>query len=152
MIIAIGTDHGGYDLKESLLKYLKSKGYELIDCGTDSDESVDYPDYGLKVAEKIISNKAELGVLICTTGIGQSIVANKIPGIRAALCLNVDQAEHSRKHNDANVIVFGAKYTKEKEAKKIIDIWLDTAFEGGRHKIRVDKIKEIEKKYCKDIE
>jgi RpiB/LacA/LacB family sugar-phosphate isomerase len=97
----------------------------------------------------MVANKeADVGLLVCTTGVGQSIVANKVPGIRASYCINEDQAEFSRRHNDANVIVFGAKYTKEEEAKRMLDIWLNTNFEGGRHKRRIDKIKEIEKRYC----
>lgn len=149
MKIAFGADHAGYELKESLKIYLKGIGHEVVDCGTDSKKSVDYPDYGLRVAEKIINKEADYGVLICMTGIGQSIVANKVPGIRAGLCLNKDQAEYSRKHNDANVIVLAAKYTKEDEAKDIIKIWLKAEFEGGRHKRRLDKIEDIERRYFK---
>ena len=150
MKIAIGADHAGYHLKESLKEYLRNKKYDVIDYGTNSTESVDYPDYGIKVAESILKKETEMGVLICATGIGQSIVANKVPGIRATPCLNVDQAEYSRRHNDANIIVFGAKYTKEDQAEKILNVWLATDFEGGRHQRRLDKIKEIERRYFKD--
>jgi ribose 5-phosphate isomerase B len=149
MIIAIGADHGGYDLKEGIKRYLEENGHKIIDCGTNSRESVDYPDLGLKVAEKVRQRKAERGILVCTTGIGQSIVANKIPGIRAAFCLETDQAELSRRHNDANIIVFGAKYTGEDKARKMVNVFIKTEFEAGRHKRRVEKIKEIEQKYCK---
>ena len=150
MKIAIGADHAGFELKESLKTYLRNEGYEVIDCGTNSRESVDYPDYGLKVAENVSRKKVEAGLLICSTGIGQSIVANKVPGIRAALCINEDQARFSRLHNDANIIVLGAKYTNENEAEKILALWLTTDFEGGRHQRRVNKIKEIERRYFKN--
>ncbi len=149
MKIAIGADHGGYELKESLITYLKSRNIQIVDCGTNSNQSVDYPDFGLAVADMVSRQEVELGVLICTTGIGQSMTANKVPGVRAALCLNDDQAKFSRLHNDANVIVFGAKYTSAEEAQKMLDVWLATSFEGGRHQRRVEKISEIEKKYSK---
>ncbi len=149
MKIAIGADHGGYELKESLIGYLKSKKIEVVDCGTDSKQSVDYPDFGLVVANMVVEKEANQGILICTTGIGQSMTANKVPGVRAALCLNEDQAKLSRLHNDANIIVFGAKYTSVEEAQKMLDIWFGSFFEGGRHQRRVDKINEIEKKYSK---
>lgn len=151
MIIAIGADHGGFRLKEILKRYLKEKNYEIIDCGTNSNESVDYPDFGLEVAEKVFKKDVDKGILICTTGIGQSIVANKVPGIRAALCFNEEQAEYSRRHNDANVLVFGAKYMNEVNVKRIVDTWFAAKFEGGRHKKRIDKIRDIEKKYCKEL-
>ncbi len=149
MIIAIGADHGGYELKETVKVYLEGKTYRVRDYGTDSKESVDYPDFGLKVAEAVVKGEAETGILICTTGIGQSMTANKVPGVRAALCLNEDQAKFSRLHNDANIIVFGAKYTSTEKAQKMLDIWFKFSFEGGRHQKRVDKINKIEKKYSK---
>lgn len=147
MKIAIGADHGGYELKEEIKKALSKQGYELLDCGTDSDESVDYPDFGLSVSENVVDKKADLGILVCKTGIGQSITANKIPGVRAALCQSEDQAKMSRLHNDANVLVFGAKYTDAVLALKLVDIFINTEFEGGRHQRRLDKIKDIEKRY-----
>ena len=147
MIIAIGADHGGYELKEAVKVYLEGKMYKVRDYGTDSKESVDYPDFGLKVAEAVAEGEAETGILICTTGIGQSITANKVPRIRAALCLNEDQAEFSRLHNNANIIVFGARYTDEDKVKRMIDVYLTTGFDGGRHQRRLDKITEIEKRY-----
>jgi ribose 5-phosphate isomerase B len=149
MKIAIGTDHGGYELKESLKSYLAKKNHQVVDCGTNSNQSVDYPDFGLAVGDMVAQKEVKRGILICTTGIGQSIVANKIPGVRAALCLNEDQAKYSRLHNDANVIVFAAKYSSGEDAVKMLDIWLSTSFEGGRHERRVEKISEIEKKYSK---
>ncbi len=149
MIVAIGADHGGYELKEAVKVYLESKMYKVKDYGTDSKESVDYPDFGLKVAKAVAEGEAETGILICTTGIGQSITANKVPGIRAALCLNEDQAKFSRLHNNANVIVFGARYTDEDKVKEMIDVYLTTGFDGGRHQRRLDKIVEIEKRYKK---
>ena len=149
MKIAIGADHGGYTLKRELKKHLEEEGYEIVDCGTNSTQSVDYPDFGLAVGDMVSRKEAKWGILLCTTGIGQSITANKIPGIRAALCLNEDQARHSRLHNDANIIVFAARYTLAEEAVKMVDVWLKTSFEGGRHKRRLEKIVEIEKKYSK---
>ncbi|MCK4519005.1 MAG: ribose 5-phosphate isomerase B [Candidatus Omnitrophica bacterium] len=148
-MVAIGADHGGYELKEAVKVYLESKMYKVKDYGTDSKESVDYPDFGLKVAKAVAEGEAETGILICTTGIGQSITANKVPGIRAALCLNEDQAKFSRLHNNANVIVFGARYTDEDKVKEMIDVYLTTGFDGGRHQRRLDKIAEIEKRYKK---
>lgn len=144
MGIALGSDHGGFELKEYLKKYLDKKCVDYKDFGTFSKESCDYPDFGSKVSVEVGNGSFENGLLICTTGIGMSIVANKYHGIRAALCYNVDAAKFSRLHNDANVLVLGAKYVKKGLAKKILNAFLETSFEAGRHERRVDKIKSIE--------
>ncbi|MBU4503047.1 MAG: ribose 5-phosphate isomerase B [Nanoarchaeota archaeon] len=144
MKIALGSDHGGYDLKEYLKKYLDEEGIEYGDVGTFSKDSCDYPDFGEKVAMKVSYWGYDYGLLVCTTGQGMAMTANKVGGIRAALCYKVDMAKMSRLHNNANVIVFGAKYTRKGLAKKILKTFLETEFEGGRHEKRVDKIKCIE--------
>ncbi len=139
--IFIGSDHGGFDLKEALTVFLRSKNFDVIDKGTDSRESCDYPDFSFAVAESVAATPASVGVIICTTGVGASICANKVKGIRAALCNNKDQAIMSRRHNDANVIVFGAKYVTPAEAQEMFMAWVQEPFEGGRHERRVNKIK-----------
>ncbi len=149
MIIAVGADHGGFRLKEKIKKYLKSRDYIVKDCGTHSLESCDYPKIGLKVAQVVATKKADKGLLICKTGIGQSIVANKVPGIRAAVCFNLTSARYSRQHNDANVLVLGSLFVNENLAKRILGIWLKTKFEGGRHKRRINQIKEIGKRIAR---
>ncbi|MGC8765950.1 MAG: ribose 5-phosphate isomerase B [Brevinematia bacterium] len=144
MKVAIASDHAGYKMKEFVKKILLEKGFEVKDFGTFSEESMDYPDT-IKVASRAVSRgEAERGVVVCSSGIGASIVANKIRGIRAALCLDEYLAEYSRRHNDANVLVLAGKRTTEEMASKIIDIWFSTDFDGGRHQRRVDKIKEVE--------
>jgi len=149
MKIAIASDHAGFELKEKIKKFLEDLGYKYKDFGTDSDESVDYPDYGLKVAEAVAKKEYDRGILICGTGIGMCITANKIPGIRAALCHNVETAKLSREHNDSNILTFGARMIDEKTARDLVKVWLKTEFLGDRHLRRVNKMKEIEKKYCK---
>lgn len=145
MKIAIGSDHAGLDLKEKVKTILESKNLEVIDFGTDSKDSVDYPDYGLKVALAVVSGQVDKGVAICWTGGGMTIAANKIRGARAALCLNKDMAFYARSHNDINVLTLSQKYIDEKNVEEIIDTWLTTEFEGGRHTQRLDKIKDAEK-------
>lgn len=147
MKIALGSDHGGFELKKVLIAHLKIKHPKitLIDLGTNSTDSVDYPDYGIAVAKKVALGEADRGILVCGTGIGISIAANKIKGIRAALVYNEFTAEMSRKHNNANVLCLGGRTTEPELAKKIVDIWLATEFEGGRHQARIDKISKIEK-------
>ena len=145
MKIAIAADHGGYELKEKIKEYLESiyandKDVEILDIGTDSDASVDYPMYGKKCAEKVASGLAQKGIVICGTGIGISIAANKVKGIRCALCTNEKMAEMSRKHNDANMLALGGRITDPDTALRIVDVWLKTNFEGGRHKRRVDML------------
>lgn len=149
MKIAIGCDHGGIVLKDGILKYLEDKKIEYVDCGTNSEESCDYPDFAQKVGELVASGKCDKGIVLCGTGIGISIAANKVKGIRAALCHNKFTAEMCAKHNNANIIALGGRVLKPAEAVKLVDIWLNSEFEGGRHKRRVDKIMAIEKKYTK---
>ena len=145
MKISLASDHGGIDLKNHIKNYLINNSHEVSDYGCFDDKSVDYPDYGYKAALAVSLNEVERGIIVCTTGIGMSIVANKVPKVRAALCLNSEMAELSRLHNDANVIVFGASFVKEADAEKILDVWLNTSFEGGRHQRRVDKIHQYER-------
>lgn len=146
-MIIIGSDHGGLILKTALNSYLKRRGFEVADAGTNGDASVDYPDFGQKVAETVISGEAELGILICGTGIGMSIAANKIPGIRAALVTDVFMARMAREHNNANVLVLGGRVLDEQKACDLVGAWLDASFEGGRHQLRLDKITALENKY-----
>ena len=144
MKIAIGSDHAGYEYKEIIKKYLINKGYQIIDKGTHSKDSVDYPIYGEAVGKTVSSGEADRGIVICGTGIGISISANKIKGIRAALCTNEYMARMSRKHNNANVLAFGARVLGIDVAIAIVEEFLKTEFEGGRHNIRVNIITKIE--------
>ncbi len=147
-MIIIGSDHGGLSLKTALCEYLGRRGIEVADAGTNSDASVDYPDYGQKVAETVREGGAESGILICGTGIGMSIAANKIPGIRAALVTDVFMARMAKEHNNANVLVLGGRVLDEQKACDLVGAWLDATFEGGRHQSRLDKITALEMKYC----
>ena len=140
MKIAIGADHGGYSLKEILIDDLKSSGYDLEDLGTYSTDSVDYPDFSQKVCNQVTQGQADLGILICGTGIGMSIAANKHQGIRAALCGDVYSAKLTRQHNNSNVLCLGARVIGDELAKMIVHTWLDAEFEGGRHQGRIDKL------------
>ncbi|MGM0501238.1 MAG: ribose 5-phosphate isomerase B [Bacillota bacterium] len=140
MKLAIGSDHGGYDLKEEIKELLDEKGIQYEDFGTDSPESVDYPDYATPLAEAVAEGKYDKGILICGTGIGMSIAANKVPGIRAALCHDVFSARATREHNDSNILTMGARIIGSELAKAIVDAWLSTDFDGGRHQRRIDKI------------
>ena len=140
MKIAIAADHGGYKLKETIKEYLKIRGDEVLDLGTDSEESVDYPAFGKACGEAVASGKAERGIVCCGTGIGISIAANKVKGIRCALCTDTHMAEMSRKHNDSNVLALGSRTTENKKALDIVAAWLNTDFEGGRHQRRVDML------------
>lgn len=149
MKIAIGCDHGGYELKEEIKKYIENKGVTVVDCGTNSTDSVNYPVYGQKVAEMVSNKETDLGILICGTGLGMSYVANKVKGIRCACVSDVFSAEMSRLHNDANVLALGARVVGLGLAIKIVDTWLGAEFEGGRHQNRVDMITEVENKYFK---
>jgi ribose 5-phosphate isomerase B len=146
-MIIIGSDHGGLALKKALTSYLTRREIAVQDAGTNSDASVDYPDFGQKVAETVISGAAELGILICGTGIGMSIAANKIPGIRAALVTDVFMARMAKEHNNANVLVLGGRVLDEQKACDLVGAWLDATFEGGRHQARLDKITALEEKY-----
>jgi ribose 5-phosphate isomerase B len=149
MKIAVGCDHAGYNLKLEVVKHLESKGYEVKDYGTYKNNACDYSDYAELVAEAVISKNADKGILICGTGIGISIAANKVPGIRAAHCTDTFSAHSCRQHNDANILALGERVTGAGLALDIIDSFLCTEFEGGRHAIRVNKIVNIEKKYNK---
>ena len=145
MKIAIGADHAGYALKDLVRDALRQAGHEVIDVGTNSADSTDYPDYAVAVAEGVLSGAAERGILVCSTGVGMSIAANKIDGIRAALAFNVDEVRLTRAHNDANIITIGARYTDPEAANEMVRIFLETPFEGGRHARRVGKIADLEK-------
>ena len=145
MKIAMGADHAGFGLKEKIRQALVLQGFEIDDRGTASTESVDYPDYARLVGEEVVQGKAERGILVCGTGIGMSMAANKIHGIRAANVTSEEEAELSRSHNDANVLALGARILDANSALKIVDKWLKTPFEGGRHATRVNKIMAIEK-------
>ncbi|MBO8160556.1 MAG: ribose 5-phosphate isomerase B [Thermosipho sp. (in: Bacteria)] len=144
MKFAIGSDHAGFELKEKLKKYLTSKNIEVIDVGTNSTESVDYPDFAEKVGKLINNKEVDFGILICGTGIGMSIAANKIKGIRAALCTIPEMAALSRKHNNANVLVLPGRLIGYELATWIFDAFINATFEGGRHERRVNKIKALE--------
>lgn len=151
-MLAIGSDHAGYELKAEVIKYLTVNNIPFKDLGTcDITTSVDYPDYGLAVAEAVSRGDCDKGVIICGTGIGISISANKVPGIRAALCTDNYMARMSREHNDANILALGDRVLGKGLAMDILDVWLKTPFLGGRHKTRIDKITAIEKKYSKNI-
>ena len=142
--IAIASDHGGFELKESIITFLLKKGWEVDNLGAPSADSVDYPDYGIKVAKAIIDKKIVRGILICGTGVGMSIVVNRFPGIRGTLCSDVYTAKMCREHNDSNVLIMGGRVIEVSLAIEILETWLNTEFEGGRHKRRLDKIKEID--------
>jgi ribose 5-phosphate isomerase B len=144
MTFAIGCDHAGFELKQEILLLLEGLHIQVVDFGTDGNKSVDYPDYGEKVAQAVSSGKVERGILICGTGIGMSIVANKFPGVRASLCQDVFSARMSRLHNDANILVLGGRVIGKDIAKEIVKTWIDTSFEGDRHRRRLDKIIHIE--------
>lgn len=149
MKIAIGSDHGGFMLKSEIIKHIEDQGYEVKDFGCDSTASVDYPDFGQAVAEAVAKGECDRGIVCCGTGIGISIAANKVPGIRAALCSDCFSAKASREHNNANILALGERVIGIGLAKMITDIWLTTEFSGGRHSGRVDKLTEIECKYSK---
>jgi ribose 5-phosphate isomerase B len=149
MQIGLACDHGGFELKEELKAFLKSTGVEPIDMGSFTEESVDYPDFGVLVAEKVSRGELERGILICGTGIGMSIVANKFPGVRAALANDLYSARCSREHNDANVLVIGGRIIGREMALEIVKVWLITPFAGGRHQRRIDKITALEKQKMK---
>lgn len=146
MKIAIGSDHAGYALKEAIKDDLIKKGYDVKDFGTYSPESVDYPDFGIKASEAVARGECDYGVVICGSGIGISIAANKVKGIRAALVCDIERASLARMHNNANVLALGARFTQIDVAKEIVDVFLSTPFEGQRHEKRVSKITEYENK------
>jgi ribose 5-phosphate isomerase B len=144
--IALGADHGGLALKEKTRQFLAGRGYDVEDLGTHSADSVDYPDYARKVAERVAAGHADFGVMICGTGLGTAMTANKVRGVRAAPCSDTLSARFARSHNNANVLTLGGRIIDAAMAEKILDIWLSTPFEGGRHQHRVEKIHAAEQK------
>jgi ribose 5-phosphate isomerase B len=144
MKIAIGADHAGFSLKEKLRQKLAEEGHEVADFGTDSLDSCDYPDYAQRVAREVAQGRTDRGILVCSTGIGMAMAANKVDGVRAAPAQNDDEVQFTREHNDANVLTLGAKYMDEARAMELIDIFLNTEFAGGRHARRVAKIMQLE--------
>jgi ribose 5-phosphate isomerase B len=143
MKIAIGSDHAGFTRKQEIFEYLKSQGYDITDFGTFSKDSMDYPDIAVEVAEKVAQNQVEWGILICGSGIGVSIVANKTEGVRAANCVNEEMARLARQHNNANILTLGERLVDTKTALQMVDVFLNTPFEGGRHEQRVSKIHDL---------
>ncbi len=149
MKIAVGSDHAGFHLKQKVIGWLREKEYEVQDVGTHSEARCDYPDFAKLVAEKVSRGEVERGILVCGSGIGMSITANKVAGVRAAECFDPFTAQLSRAHNDANVLCLGERLVGEDIALKMVETWLSTPFEGGRHAQRVEKIKEIERQNLK---
>jgi len=152
MKISLAADHGGFELKNSILSYLKSKNYEVIDLGTNSTDSVDYPDFAIKAVESILNKDADRAIIMCGTGIGISIAANRFPRIRATLCWDPFTAKLSRLHNNSNILAMGGRLIGIELAKEIVNVWLNTEFEGGRHEKRIAKIDEYAKKYWEKME
>jgi ribose 5-phosphate isomerase B len=148
-VVALGADHGGYALKDALKETVASLGYAVVDCGTNSAESVDYPDFAYAVARMVSEGQAWRGIIVDGAGIGSCMAANKVPGVRAALCYDYATAVNSREHNNANVLTLGAGLIGTALAKQIVETWLKTEFGGGRHERRVTKIMEIEKRFLK---
>jgi len=146
--LLIASDHAGFVLKEKLKIYLEKKGISVKDLGTHSLERCDYPEYAYDLAKSISSGKSSRGILICKSGIGNSIVANRLPGVRAALCYNLKVAKLSREHNDSNVLVLGSAFVKAEIAKRMVSAWLNTRFLGGRHRRRLNQIREFERRSC----
>ncbi|MFQ5855689.1 MAG: ribose 5-phosphate isomerase B [Anaerolineae bacterium] len=148
--IAIGADHGGYYLKQAVIAHLREHGYGVHDCGTSSTESVDYPDFAEAVARLVADGTCQWGIIVDGAGIGSCMAANKVPGVRAALCYDISTARNSREHNHANVLTLGAGLIGENLARQIVDEWLATPFGPGRHKRRVEKIMDIERRYRRE--
>lgn len=146
MKIAIGADHAGYAMKERFRERLRERGHELVDLGTTSDESTDYPDFAAAVARKVAEGECDRGLLFCSTGTGMVIAANKVPGVRAALAVDSEEVRLARGHNDANVLAVGARFTDPETVDRMIELFLNTAFEGGRHARRVAKIADLERR------
>ncbi len=145
MKIAMGADHAGFELKDKLARWLAAQGFEISDQGTHSAESVDYPDFARPVGELVAGHQADRGILVCGSGIGMAMAANKVPGVRAANVTTVNEAQLSREHNDANVLALGARLLDQATAQDIVKTWLETSFAGGRHQRRIDKIAAIER-------
>ena len=144
MKLAFGCDHGGFEHKNAIAEHLKNRGFEVVDCGIYENKSVDYPDIAVKVCEQITSKQCELGILVCGTGIGMSLAANKVKGIRAACCSEHFSAKYTRLHNDSNILCLGGRVIGVGTAIELVDLFVDTEFVGGRHQTRVDKITAIE--------
>ncbi|GAA0116830.1 ribose 5-phosphate isomerase B [Clostridium senegalense] len=149
MRIALGSDHGGLSLKKEIILHLEKKGYEIKDFGTYTEDSCDYPDFALQVAESVAKKEFDFGILVCGTGIGISIAANKVPGIRAALCSDTFSAHATREHNNANILALGERVVGKGLALDIVDTFFNAEFQGDRHQKRIDKITKIEEKYSK---
>jgi ribose 5-phosphate isomerase B len=149
--VAIGADHGGYNLKRELIAFLRELGHEVIDCGTESTASVDYPDYAFAVAQMVAQKRARWGIVIDGAGIGSCMTANKVPGVLAAMCYDQATAVNSREHNDANVLSLGAGLIGPNLARQIVKVWLETPFGGGRHARRVNKIMEVERRFARSL-
>ena len=145
MRIAVGSDHAGFELKEFLREFLREEGHEVVDKGTYSPGSCDYPDYAVAVAQAVAAGEVDRGILICGTGIGMAIAANKVPGVRAAVCSEPLSARLTREDNDTNVLALGGRLIGPSMAKEIVRVWLETPFAGGRHQRRVDKIRRLER-------
>jgi ribose 5-phosphate isomerase B len=148
-MIALGADHAGWQLKEEIKAWLLDRNVELLDLGTHSPDPVDYPDYAAQVGEAVASGKADRGILVCGTGIGMAMTANKVPGVRAAFCPDLFTARMSREHNDANVLALGGRLTGRELALEIVEMWLRAEFQGGRHVRRVHKIAELEQRHVR---
>lgn len=148
-MILVGSDHGGLELKEAIKRLLSERGIAFEDCGTDNGNSVDYPDFGIKVARKVSAGEADKGILFCGTGIGMSIVANKFPNVRAALAADPFMARMAKEHNNANILVLGGRVLDEATAREMVCVWLDAVFEGGRHQGRLEKISALETELMK---
>lgn len=148
-VVAFGSDHGGYQLKEQLKKFAEGLGYKVLDVGTNSEEPCDYPDFAYAVAKAVSAGEAWRGVMIDGAGIGSCVVANKVRGVKAACCHNEYVARNAREHNDTNVLTLGSRVTGSEVCKEILKIWLETWFSGGRHKQRIDKINEVESRFLK---
>jgi ribose 5-phosphate isomerase B len=145
MKIAVAADHAGFEAKEKVRHHLESQGYEIVDCGTNGPDPVDYPTYAAAAAKKVSRGECEHGVMLCGTGIGMAIAANKFKGVRAAVCYDTFSTEMARRHNDANVLCLGARSLDLKKIVELVDLYLKTPFEGGRHQRRVDEIRSLEK-------
>ena len=143
MKIAVASDHGGFKLKEEVKAHLLERGLEVLDLGTHTEDSVDYPEYGKACGEAVVGGQADVGIVVCGTGIGISIAANKVKGVRCGLCTSVEMASLTKQHNNANVLALGGRTTGTELAMRIVDAWLDTEFEGGRHQRRVDMLDQM---------
>ena len=144
-LISIASDHGGFSLKLDIVSFLNELGYQVKDMGPKSQKSVDYPDYGIRIAQVVTQNTGSRGILICGTGIGMSIVVNRFPGIRGTLCSDLYTAKLCREHNDSNILIMGGRIVGHGLAREIVSVWLNTPFDGGRHQKRLDKINQLDK-------